>query len=215
MRRASAARAGFTMLELLISVVLLSLVLASTAMVSSSGYRTYRASSAQSLAESHARRALERAVNELRSATADSVPDPGGNLGMDTLTFRQAIGVDGGGNLQLGGLMRLAVELDPAELANGLDDDDDGLADEGELVLTRDVGGPGELRVVLARPVRALLEGEATNLADDNGNGLVDERGFCVQRVGRLLTLRLSIEDFEDSGRRILRTVESSIRLRN
>lgn len=215
MRRAPASRAGFSLVELLLAVALLSIVLASTAIVSSTGYRTYRASSAQSSAESRARRGLDRAATELRRAVADTVPNPGGNLGMDLVEFRQAVGIDGTGNLQLGPLMRLALELDAGEPANGLDDDGDGLVDEGELVLTRDVGGPAQTRVVLVRPVRALLEGEATNLADDNGNGLVDERGFCVERVGELLTLRLTIEDFEPSGRRILRTVETSIRLRN
>ena len=206
---------GFTLLELLLAISLLGIVLAATAIVSSTGYNTYRASSAQSMAESRARRALDRAANELRTAVADSLPNPGGNFGMDTLDFRQAVGVDGAGSLVLGPLTRLAFVLDGAEAANGADDDGDGLADEGELVLTRDVGGAAERRVVLVRPVRALLEGEATNLADDNGNGLVDERGFCVQRLGDVLTLRLTLEDFEPNGRRILRTVETSIRTRN
>jgi hypothetical protein len=44
---------------------------------------------------------------------------------------------------------------------------------------------------VLCTGIGELLEGEvADGVLDDNGNGLVDEEGFNVQRTGDLLTIR-------------------------
>jgi hypothetical protein len=105
--------------------------------------------------------------------------------------------------------------MDVGELENGLDDDGDGIIDEGRVILTRDFLGAEELSVVLAHDVRSRFEGELANGLDDNGNGLVDERGFCMTLQDGLLVLRLSIAGRSPEGTRTTSTVETSVHFRN
>ena len=60
-----------------------------------------------------------------------------------------------------------------------------------------------------------LLEGELPNGIDDNGNGLIDEPGFSIDFEGRAVNVRLSLERRGATGRNILRTAETRVRLRN
>ncbi|MEW6071147.1 MAG: hypothetical protein AB1726_00950 [Planctomycetota bacterium] len=72
-----------------------------------------------------------------------------------------------------------------------------------------------ELAIVLSRGVRELLAGEMPNGVDDNGNGLIDEAGFCANLREDALDLRLTPECTDAEGRPILRTMETSVLLRN
>jgi hypothetical protein len=63
--------------------------------------------------------------------------------------------------------------------------------------------------------VREALEGEAFNGLDDNGNGLVDERGLAIELDGDVLTVHLSLERRGPDGAPIVRTQQTSVRLRN
>ena len=89
------------------------------------------------------------------------------------------------------------------------------LIDEGVVVWTENEGVPGERRVIVCRGVRELLEGEIANGLDDNGNGLIDEPGFCVQVTGEVVTLRLTLDALDSDNRVLTKTVESSIWIRN
>ena len=82
-------------------------------------------------------------------------------------------------------------------------------------MLIRDDGGPTETRVVLCNDVRELAEGEQLNNADDNGNGVRDEMGFNVHRTGNILTLRLTLEENHEQAGTVVRSLSSTIRLRN
>ena len=110
---------------------------------------------------------------------------------------------------------RLAFEYDTGEVDDGVDNDGDGLADEGNLVLRRNDGLANEVRIVLCRGVAELFEGELANGIDDNGNGVVDEAGFNVHRVGDVLTIRLTVQDALGQGVILTRSLETSSRLRN
>jgi hypothetical protein len=68
---------------------------------------------------------------------------------------------------------------------------------------------------VLTHWVRELLEGEEENGIDDNGNGLVDERGFCVERFGETLVVRLTLQRADAEGHLLTRTAVTSTRVRN
>src|SRR5262249_41383601 len=98
---------------------------------------------------------------------------------------------------------------------NGVDDDGDGLVDERNLVMTRNVGTANEVSIVLCHDVARWYPGEISNVADDNGNGVVDESGFNVQRTGDLLTIRLCIEQPTAGGQKISATAETGVVLRN
>jgi hypothetical protein len=96
-----------------------------------------------------------------------------------------------------------------------VDNDGDGRIDEGQVVWIENPGIPGERRMVWARNVADLLEGELDNDADDNGNGLVDERGLSFEAVGDVLTIRLTCERLDEGRRPLRKTVTTAVRLRN
>jgi hypothetical protein len=203
------------MLELLISVALLGLVLGSVALVSKTSQGVYRQSSQSSALEARARQTTDRVVDVLSTMVrAMTFPDPVAPGWTDTLDFQQAAGVVGGA-LTWGPPLRLVLEPDDGEVADGLDNDGDGRVDEGRLVLVREPGTAAERRTVLCRGVRGLAEREVANGADDNGNGMVDERGFCLQRRGDVLRVVLTLEDLDDAGRPIVCSVTTSLRIRN
>ena len=83
------------------------------------------------------------------------------------------------------------------------------------VVLTRNVGGAGQISTVICNGVAELLDGEFDNLADDNGNDMDDESGFCLQTIGDLLIVRLTLLEVDGHGKTLSRTVENSIRMRN
>ena len=120
-----------------------------------------------------------------------------------------------GGVLTFSSFGRLGFQYDAGEVDDGIDNDGDGLIDEGVFFLERDSGGANQRRIVLAKNVRELLQGEAPNAVDDNGNGLVDEPGFVASIVGDVVTLRLTIEETTPEGGLVTRTADSSVRLRN
>jgi hypothetical protein len=109
---------------------------------------------------------------------------------------------------------RIGFELGRGEVdGNGLDDDGDGLVDEGALVLIRDFGGADEQRVVLLEGIASFLEGEVFNAADDNGNGLQDERGVSFERVGNSLVLRMTVCGVGPHGEVMQRSVRTALPL--
>ena len=50
---------------------------------------------------------------------------------------------------------------------------------------------------------------------DDNGNGLVDERGLSISVIGDVWTIRLTLVGKDARGRMIYYTAESSVTPRN
>jgi type II secretory pathway pseudopilin PulG len=207
------ARAGFTLVEALLAAALLVLLMSSAVLAARGGLGAFRATQETTDAEARVRRALDRAVFELMSAGASELlPDPSGNFGTSNLQFRKAVGLNGTTPLW-GPSQSLAFEYAPDEVNDGVDNDGNGLIDDGLLVLTRDVGGDDQ-RIVLCSGVREFLEGEVPDGDDDNGNGVSDEAGFNVHRVGDVLFVRLSVEEALENGT-IVRTLETSVRLRN
>jgi type II secretory pathway pseudopilin PulG len=74
-----ARRAGFTLVEMVVSIGLVGLVLGSSLAVMLSGHRAFVSTSMQSSADGKARQALERVVSELATAGVGSLTvDPSG-----------------------------------------------------------------------------------------------------------------------------------------
>jgi len=207
------ARAGFTLVEAAVSTALLILLISSAVMAARGGMGAFRASQDTSEAETRVRRALDRVAFELLDAGASELlPNPTGDFGTSDLQFRKPTGLNGT-TPTWGPTMRIAFERAPGEADDDVDNDGNGLVDDGVLVLTRDVGG-AEHKTVLCHNVTELLEGEVANGDDDNGNGVRDEAGFNVHRVGEVLFLRLSVAEPVETGI-VVRTLETSVRLRN
>ena len=82
-------------------------------------------------------------------------------------------------------------------------------------MLVENLGEPDERRLVITRWVPELAAGELPNLLDDDGNGLVDEPGFYVQRQGETFLVRLSLQRRDAAGRLLSRSTATSTRIRN
>lgn len=210
-------RSGFTLLEVVLASALLSAVLGAALMVVQRGKSAMAEGHLHARAEARAHRALERVVAELRGAGIDALTpaiNPNGLTSTATLTFDPIVGVSGAAPIW-GQPIRIARVAAPEDPNNGRDDDGDGVVDEGNLMLTRDVGGIGQAAFLLCTQVRELAEGELANGNDDNANGLADEAGFSIQRIGNMLTIRLSVEELGEGGETGVATVSTSITLRN
>lgn len=208
-------RGGFTLVEFSVSLLVLSSFLGAAILVTRSGSKAVDQTRVSTELEMRIRRALERSADELMS-TGRSVlfPDPTGDEGSETLDFRRATGL-AGSNVTWGELCALAFEYEEGELDDGVDNNGNGLVDEGVLVLTRNKGAADARRVVLAHGVSEWGLGEEPNNADDDGNGVEDEMGFNVQREDDLLFLRLTLEAVDGDDNLVQREMTTTVRLRN
>lgn len=208
-------RGGFSLLEIMITLTVISTLLGSLLLALVSSTKASRIGMSRQDLEGLARRTLDRIARELMSSgTSVLIPDPIAPFGSSALTYQAAAGV-AGEVIAWNASTRLERELDDGETNDGTDENGNGLVDEGRVRLTLDVGGVGERSLTLAHHVREYLEGESPNGVDDNGNGLVDEAGLCFERRDETLLIRLSLERLDLDGKSFVRTVATSVRLRN
>lgn len=202
--------AGFTLLEIMIALALFAIISGSALQMSLSGSGAYRLGISVADLEMRSGRAVERLVRELSAASADTL-DPADPDGGGSLTFQMPVGGPQ--------TVTFRVELAPLEIRNGVDDNGDGLIDEGLLVRIADLGLPSEQRVVLARGVADLLQGETANGVDDNGNGLDDEGGFAITlqtgTARNSITVWLTLQSVGPVGEILERTTTTTVALRN
>jgi len=212
--RASAR--GFTVVEILIAILMLAVMLAALGIVSLTGRNAYEQATVANKLESSGSRALARACDELTTISGTQMnPVPNGNAGSPVLDFVQAVGF-AAGNPIWGPNMRVGLEYETGEVDDGVDNDQDGLIDEGQLVLTRDVATANPKRVVLVRGISEWATNEVpNNNVDDNANGVTDERGFNMQMIGDVVSLRLWLQAVDSDNQVVTREFLSSVRLRN
>ena len=209
------SHAGFSLIEVLIAVVMMSVVFGALTMMVKSGTDTFQQGVTSSTAESTARRGIDRIAAQFSEAeSVQLLPQIVPTLGASTLTYHRSTGAVAG-VVAWGNNRTIQFQMEASELDDGLDNDGDGLIDEGQAVLIENVGLPNQQTTVLCPSVREYLEGEIPNGADDNGNGLIDEQGLSFDLVGSTLVVRLTVERTNKAGRRTWRTLETSVWVRN
>jgi len=202
-------RAGFSLVELTIGIALTAAMVLAVVATTSATTRAYEVHRAEQDLTMQAARVLDAVASEFADAELGSLV----TAPSDSATYRRCTGWAGAA--QFGEPTRVFFELDDRELADGLDNDGDGLVDEGKVVRIRDVGTPQEMRVVLTHNVAGLLDGEVADGDDDNDNGLIDERGLAFDVADDVLTIRIGLESLDPRGRRLSAVVETSVRIRN
>jgi prepilin-type N-terminal cleavage/methylation domain-containing protein len=208
-------RGGFSLVEVLVAAALLAVVLSSVALVGGAADKAYRTGTIESHLESKVAIAVDSMVDELRIAGVDTItPDPIPGVGASNIRYVQATGITNG-EIDWTPLRTLRLELETGELDDGIDNNANGLIDEGRILLIEDLGGPDERQWVLTRWVAEFLEGEIENGLDDNGNGLVDESGFLVERIGESYVIRLTLQRRTVEGYLLTRTAQTSTKPRN
>lgn len=208
------ARGGFTLVEMAIGMVLVSVISGLFFLTTESTSSAVSTGMAVAELDTTTLRTLERVCDGLKSASADMVdPQPATPWSGESVDYQRGRGADADGNLLWGPTERIALEYDEAD--DDVDNDGDGLVDEGRLVWVENAGAAGERRVVLCQDVREYLEGETFDGADENENGLIDERGFALDFDGRSVTVRLSVQARDRRGQVLTGTVERTIAFRN
>jgi prepilin-type N-terminal cleavage/methylation domain-containing protein len=192
-----AARAGFTLIEVLIAMTLAAIVVVKISMVIDSASDASTEQAASLALEDQARRVLDKIAYAVMSADRDQLlPDPEAPEYSTSLTFSISLGVEDGE----------VVLSSPEQIAY-----------EGNQVIWRQNPGlPEERHVAWCNTVREVMwEEVADNFLDDNDNGLSDEPGLSFTLFRDAVTIRLCLERVNKDGTAITVDVETVVTLRN
>ena len=201
-----------TLLEVAMALTLFAAFASSVFLAIDLSSASYRTEAVTARLDSLAREALDQICERLRGTDFENITPR--VAAVDSIDFQRVRGFAGG--VQWGPTERLAFEYEPAEPNDGLDNDVDGLIDEGRLVWIENPGLATERRTILCSHVSESLEGELPgNGLDDNGNGLVDERGFCFEFIGSRAVARLTLEEPDRAGRVIRHSSQRTVTPRN
>ncbi|MDJ0523152.1 MAG: prepilin-type N-terminal cleavage/methylation domain-containing protein [Planctomycetota bacterium] len=214
-RAASHRQAGFTMIELMASIVLFSIVILVALQSSLVAGRVTASLVSTSELDLQAHRVVDQIAEELLQARAETLtPDAMAPYGSSVLTYERAEATTGGGVVWTT-TRRIEFVQSASDALDGVDNDGNGLVDDGEIWLVTDAGLPGERRALLARHVAGFLAGEQENALDDNANGLTDERGLSFELRDGALHVRVSLQAVDPKGGYQTHTAETAIRMRN
>lgn len=185
-------------------------------MVLESSTKAYRAGATIAEIDSAARNGLQRMTEVFSSAGLASVAPPGvaSPLSASALEFQRAVDFTAGA-VVWSPTERIEFQYSPGDPDDGIDNDGNGLVDEGRVVWIQDLGLPSERRTTLCNGVREWLEGETPgNGNDDNDNQLIDERGLAFHFEGERLRIHLTLERVDAQRQRMTQTVETSVAFR-
>ena len=186
------AQAGFSLVELGIVTLVLSLVVIATFGVMQFGLETENTGSTLIEIQGMARRVLDGIAKDLQNAvltTISPTPPAAGQAGTHTITFSPCAGYSGG-SLQYGSVTTIAFAYETGESNNGQDDNSNKLVDEG--VVAKTVGGTTQTLV-----------------------HWVKEDGLSFNLDGHLLTVTLELERRNAKGDMLQASLATSIQIRN
>lgn len=207
-------RSGAMLLEALIATGMLVLFAGGALMTGQMANQSYRTEAVSAELDRRAVEAASEVAEHLRPA------DLGGVVPVATPgTFANSIDfqrVDLPGTIPPSQPESFVFEADPGDPDDGVDNDSDGMVDEHRLVWYLNRGTATERTRVITSSVAEDLEGEIPgNLLDDNGNGLVDERGVAFEFQDGRIIFRMTLQRVDQDGFVVRRTIERTVALRN
>lgn len=208
-------RAGFTLVELAVGATILTIVVCTIGLVAVRGMNAF--SSGQDAVEMEMKNSMS--ANQITEAflglRVDGVnPLPQAPFSTSWIEYRTPEAVNGS-NFDWSGTTRVEFAYFPDEVDDGVDNNGNGLIDEGVVQVTTNLGEDDEQTRVVKRWVAELAEGELPNGLDDNGDGLIDEGGLCFYYKGGSLVMQITVSMPGEAGKITTKTVESTVRLRN
>ncbi len=190
-------RSGWTLIELSITVVLVSIVMAKAVFVMKSALGLASEETASMHFEDQARRVMDRIALAIMGADRGELVPQLEQVSHDTVQYRFSLGLENGE----------VVWSDPEQIR--LDEARTGVE------WLENPAQAEEKKVVWTKLVSPMLEGELPNGVDDNDNGLVDESGLSFVIEGDRVLIRLTLQRPEIGGRTVAETVESVVTCRN
>jgi prepilin-type N-terminal cleavage/methylation domain-containing protein len=205
---------GHTLVEVMVVVTVMAIFLSAVGLISMRTSSAFQEGSRAAALDAGLHRAVELIARELEDAGREMLdPVPTLPLGSSTLGFNAV--EDYTDTIVWGPARRIAWEREPGEVDDGLDNDGDGLVDEGRVVWCELPDQPDERRRVLVSGVMELDQGELANMLDDDKDGLIDERGLAFVMEGDVLRVQLSIQGVDEDGHVRTRSAGTSIYVQN
>lgn len=192
------ARAGFTVLEVLITVALLGLVTSNLYMILGQSSDALSDKAYLHDTEVQARRTLDRITQALLGASQSTLYlTPVAPFSTGALNYESNLGVENGE----------IIWSDPERV--------DFEISNGRVLWKENPDTESERSQVWSKWIPPFLEGEFLTGEDDNDNGLIDEGGLSFELQGNSVVVRLTIEKTAPSGERFSKTLESVVTCRN
>ncbi len=205
---------GFTLIEVMLSTVVMTVIVGGLFNFMQVSLGTTRLTSVLARLDQETSRAIRDIVNRLTQAGQETIAPPTITpLSTNSISFQRAIGFQDG-EVVWDNPAVIEFRYDPTEADDGIDNNNNGLVDEGAVVLRIDADLATETVHTLVTGVSEFLQGEDDNGVDDNGNGLVDETGLAFD-FGEAINIHLSLQRRGTDGSVFTRTLETSIDARN
>ncbi|MCP3917478.1 MAG: prepilin-type N-terminal cleavage/methylation domain-containing protein [bacterium] len=185
--RTAGRKTGFTLVEIVIAMTILTLVVINISMVTEGGSRAARAGAFHSKLEDEADLTLDRISLALMSSSAASVyPQTPAPAYTSEVNYSISLGVGAGGEMISGDLERIQWTRKPGV--------------PGRVMWIENPGLANERHVVWSNWVPAVYQDEILNGNDDNGNGIADETGLAFDIDGPEVNIHLTVERLDPNG---------------
>ncbi|MFT5049682.1 MAG: hypothetical protein ACI8QZ_001075 [Chlamydiales bacterium] len=177
------SNAGFTLLEVTISGTILALVMLNISMVTKTGSAAYQAGIFESALEDEASQTMDRITLAVMSSSEDAIdPVPIAPANAWNIDYEVSLGIQAG-ELVLDDPERI-------ELVTGT----------GQVLWKKNPDLPEQRSLVWSKSVPDNFGDELPNGIDDNGNGLIDERGLSFDMIGSKIIVRLQLMRADPDG---------------
>ena len=186
-------QAGFSLVEMMIVMVIMTIIIGGVMQVLLSGLHTYNVGSNLVDIQNQARRVVDRIAKEIQGAGIDTIsptPPATGSTGTHTITFQPCTGYSGGA-VTWGSVTTIAFAYAEGETDDGLDNNNNIIADDGKVTLAV----TGLDTVVLGRWIK--------------------EDGLSFNLDGSLLTITVELEIPSARGETEETTLVTTVEIKN
>ena len=185
--RNTTRKSGFTMIELLIALVILTLIVTNISMVTKTGSAAYEASVFRNNLNEQLDQNLDRIALAIMASDAEGLdPLPVAPASSPQITYRASLGI-----------IDEVVQFDDAERIAWVAGAGPAA---GQVVWTEKPGEVDQRDVIWSNWVPTMFDGELPNGGDDNGNGLLDESGLSFDTNGDEVFIRMTVERVGPDG---------------
>ena len=192
-------RSGFTLLEVTIALVIVALIGINISMVMKTSTSAYESGLIQGELEDRASLTMDRIRLALMSSSLEDLnPELSEGLHSSHIRYCVSLGLDEEGELVLADPEQIALE-DAA----------------GQVVWKQNLDLENERSVVWTKDVPELFRDELLNGIDDNGNGLLDEKGLFFAQSGKNVEVELTLERTDSKGQSVLEDRKLTVTCRN